>query len=465
MPTLRTNSVPTNSYVRAFVISVCVAALLAFGCSTRTAKSVPSLNPEAERLITEGEDARKASNFELAEQKFLEAAAQAKTYQAEASFAFAHVGIGLVYGQAGKHNEAIEKFSLALQYFKSNDLRAAEAEILKLIGILEDQLGNTSQALSNYNQALPILDELISAATDQEKERPLLQHRSATRFKKASAHETLGQFGDAVEYYRRAAQDDKSIGADDDAGGALWFAAGIVERELKDQEQAMGLYAEAVPLLLAANDRKSAAWASVSLGKLYIAAGKFPEAKELLLNSVKLGESLNLSDVVFSANYALATAFDNSGEFEQALPHYEAVIKQIRKGEYKDKNDEIYLYALKRARFICQVLGKYDLVIELPGAASLKYRERSELENEVETFAQLADLYSSLGDFEIAADYLRRVLNIVKEARARSDDARLVDFEAVIFAGINCCKSTCHFVVTRVVSTHGEENKEEARKR
>ena len=30
---------------------------------------------------------------------------------------------------------------------------------------------------------------------------------------------------------------------------------------------------------------------------------------------------------------------------------------------------------------------------------------------------------------------------------------------------INCCKSTCHFVVTRVVSTHGEENKEEARKR
>ncbi len=253
---------------------------------------------------------------------------------------------------------------------------------------------------------------------------------------KAGAHQKLTQYGESVASYRRAAQDFKSVGDGDDAGFALWFAARIAERNLKDQEQAITLYTEAVPLLLAANNHKEAAWASVTLGEIYVEVGKYADARDFLLNSMTLSERLHIPDVTFRARYSLAKAFDNDGEFERALPHYEAVIAQIRKGEYKDNDDEIYLYALKRARFICQVLTKYDLAIEFARAAALKYRERSDLESEVDTFAQLAELYVSLGDFETATDYLRQLLKIVRETRVGADDARLIEFEAIILTGI-----------------------------
>jgi len=371
----------------------------------------------------------------MAEEQLLAALEDAHAKKDDAGIAIIHAHLGYLYQETRKHKEALDALLVALPYVRTTHHRALEAEILGEIAWAEDELGNAESALTSYKESATIWDEVLSNPSEHERSK-LLNGRGLTFFRKAGAHQKLTQHGESVVSYRRAAHDYKAAGNDGGAGGALWTAAILAEQELKDQKQAIGLYAEAVPLLLAANDREPAAWASVSLGKLYIAAGYFAEARQILLNSVKLGESLNLSVVVVSANYALATAFDNVGEFDQALPHYEAVVEQIRRGEYKDKDDEIYLYVLKRAAFIYTILSKYDLAIEYRRNAAIKYRESSDIEKEVDTLAELTDLYVSLGDFETAIDYLRQILPIIRKNHADSNDVRFVAVEAAILAAI-----------------------------
>lgn len=418
--------------LKAFTFGFCLAAIGTIGCSTRVAIQKLPANPEVRALIDEANEAR---DVQVAGQKLPAALEHARRLKDNAGIALARIYLADFYVHTQKYPEALESLHAVLSYVQTNRFQAVEAQTLGDIAFVEQELGNTDRALVSYNQAVTILNDLLSIATEEEA-RKLLEVRGLTLFRKATAHEKLAQFGDAVEYYRRAAQDAKALGDDDGVGVALWLAARIVDRELKNQEQAIGLYAEAVPRLLAANDHKSAAWASMRLGEMYIAAGKVGEAREILLTSVKLGESLNLSDVVFSANYALATDFDNRGEFDQALPHYEAVVELIRKGEYKDKDDEIYLYALKRAVFIYTILSKHDLAIEYARAAALVYRERSDIEREIETLAELAHLYRSLADFETATDYLIRILKIIRDKRSGSDDVGLVVAEAGVLATI-----------------------------
>ncbi len=436
MTTLRLNSVPLNSYVRAIAISCCVAALSAIGCSVPG--TLPQILFSDEQVlagIKEGQSAMLAGNAQLAEETLLDALKHAQAKQDDAGIAVIHGHLGYIYQETGRHKEALDAWVVALPYVRTIRHRALEAEILGELAWAEDELGNAESALTSYNQSLKIWDEVLSDASEPERQLQLKRH-ALTLFRKADAHKKLVQYVESVNSYRRAAQDYKSIGDDDGAGVSLWLAATIVEEKLMDQEQAMGLYAEAVPLLLAANNRESAGLASVSLGKMYIAAGKFSEAREILLNAITLGESLNLSAVVFSANYALATAFDNGGEFDQALPHYEAVIEQIRKGEYKEKDNEIYLYALKRAAFIYTILSKYDLAIQYWRTAAIKYGERADTEMEADTHTQLAELYVSLGDFETAVEHLRQILAIIRKNHADSNDARFVAAEAGILAAI-----------------------------
>ena len=414
------------------IVGLALAVVVVGACSTRVALPVITLSPRIESFHKEAETALDAGQYQLAEEKFLAALEESRSLGDEVVMGVTLMRLGDAYNRMEKYPKALEALSEALPYLKLINYRS---QILRKIGFAEDEIGNHAKAIETFGQVFSILEEL-SRITREEDQQAIVNARAHNHFLKAGAHQKLTQYGESVASYRRAAQDYKAIGDHDGAGLALWLAAGIVEQELKDQEQAIGLYAEAVPLLLKANNRESAAFANVSLGKLYVAAGKFEEARELFLNSLKLGKSLNLSGVVFSANYALATAFDSAGEFDQALPYYEAVVGQIRKGEYKDKDDEIYLYALKRAVFIYTILSKHDLAIEYARAAALVYRKRSDIEREIETLAELAHLYRSLADFETATDYLIRILNIVRDKRSGSDDVGLLVAEAGVLATI-----------------------------
>src|SRR5439155_26759737 len=188
------------------------------------------------------------------------------------------------------------------------------------------------------------------------------------------------------------------------------------------------------PYLLAANDHKSAAWASVSLGELSLAAGKYEEAKKFLLESVTLGESLDLPNVTFRAHYGLTTVFESAGDMPHALSHYEAVVDDLRQG--KQKADDIYLYALREAGTLYRVLGKYELSIEHLRAAAVKYREKQDMKMEGAMVAQLAELHFWIADFETGLDLYKRALGLFRNYKTVSDDDDIPMAEVQILAAL-----------------------------
>jgi CHAT domain-containing protein len=423
-----------NYTLTALTISLCIAVITTGGCSTRVAvNNVDPVNPDVRVFINEGSVALEIQDLQLADQKFSAALEYARRIGDNAGIAVTLAGLAEVYLGTQKYPEALEALHTALPYYERNKYLAAKARVLRLIGFAEHEMGNVLHAVSSYDQSLTISDELLGFATGQEK-RVVIESRGATLFLKAEAHKKLEQFGDAVESYRRAAQDDKAIGDDNSAGVALWLAATIVEVNLKDQEQAMGLYAEAVPLLLKANKQKEAAWASVSLGEIYVEAGKYVEAREVLLNSVKLGENLDLPNVTFRAHWGLTTVFENSGDIPQTLSHYAAVIDHIRQG--KEKADEIYLHALREAGTLYRLLGKYELSIEHIRAAAVMYREKQDTKMEGAMLAQLAELHFWVTDFETAIDLYKRTLELFRKYKTMGDDAEIRLAEVQILAAL-----------------------------
>ena len=227
-----------NFSVTAFLLLI-VASVTIHGCSTRVA--VPQFVFADEQVlagIKEGQSAMLAGNAQLVEETLLDALKHAQAKQDDAGIAVIHGHLGYIYQNTGRHKEARDAWLVALPYVRTGRHRALEAEILGELAWTEDELGNAESALTSYNQSVSILDEVLNNAS--EPERPLqLKRRALTFFRKADADKKLVQYAEAVNSYRRAAQDYKSIGDEDGAGVALWLAAGIAEQELKNQEQAI----------------------------------------------------------------------------------------------------------------------------------------------------------------------------------------------------------------------------------
>ena len=154
------------------------------------------------------------------------------------------------------------------------------------------------------------------------------------------------------------------------------------------------------------------------LGHIYLdvrKSGYAEKAAKVFGEALLVAEREGLSEDISDAHFGLARAFEMLAEFDKALTHYQAMLKQdqlLGGGEYANPN-YFGFYAAKAK--IYRHLGRYEEAIENFSAALLKLKEIKDEKGEADVSTMLAETYFSIDDPHTAIRYYKRALELYKK--------------------------------------------------
>jgi tetratricopeptide (TPR) repeat protein len=96
----------------------------------------------------------------------------------------------------------------------------------------------------------------------------------------------------------------------------------ILYTKLKRNEDALHTFEMSLDEAKAANDKQLIANISKSLGNLHIIMGNIDKAIEVLSDSIRISEELNIKTVLMLANQFIAEAYEKKGEIEKSYQHF-----------------------------------------------------------------------------------------------------------------------------------------------
>lgn len=384
-----------------------------YGCSTG------GLTARVADFLDQGDRALEADDFGRAEEQFQKGLAEAERSSDYEGMGFTLNRLGNTHRARKEYEQALQKYQEALPFFSRAGNSFMEALTLQQMGGVKQQLGNDLEALALLNKAISIWNNLIGAAAPGEIDTLRLTSRGGAFSRRAKSYKNLTRFEEAVRDYRAAASHYRLVGDQGMAGLNLWFAAGIISDELGQSESAIELYTEAIPLLDTTGKFESANSARLRLGYIYLEvlkSGYAQKAAEVFGEALPIAEKQGLLEDISHAHFGLARAFERLGEFNKALTHYQAMLKQDRLlggGEFTHPN-HLGFYGAKAK--IYRHLGRYEEAIEHFSAVVLKLREVKDEKGEAGVSTMLAETYFSVDDPDTAIRYYKRALELYRQA-------------------------------------------------
>ena len=389
---------------------LCLLAI--YGCSAG------GLTARVADFLDQGRNALGANNFGRAQEQFQNGFTEAQRTGDHEGMGYTLDGLGDIHRARKEYEQALQKYQEALPFFSKARNRFMEALTLQQIGGVKRELGNDQEAVALFDKAISIWNDLFGATGTRETDKAGLTSRAGAYFSRANSHNNLRQFHEAVRDYRVAATHYRLVGDQGMAGLNLWFAADISNDELRQSDGAIELYTEAIPLLDAAGNLKSANSARLRLGLIYLyvrKSGYAEKAAKVFGEALSIAEKQGLSKDLSDAHFGLARAFEMRAEFDKALTHYQAMLKQdqlLGAGDYTNPNN-FGFYGVKAK--IYRHLGKYEEAIENFSAALLKLREIKDEKGEAGVSTMLAETYVSIDDSRTAIRYYKRALELYKK--------------------------------------------------
>ena len=326
-------------------------------------------------------------------------------------------GMGASQQALQEYNQALESFKAALPYFEAPETAAAKALTFGAIGEIQLQLNDSVSAVEAFEAALTFGERYFLTATEKEK-LAALPVRAEILIQKARGHEKLQQFIKAVDSYQRAAADLLNVGKKDTAGFALWSAAGLSRNQLKQQQQAAGLYSNALRLFDESGKTTEAITVRLEFARYQFEAKNYQQSVMLSLEALKAAEKLENAEALIHGYLLLGQAFEQLTDFHKALSNYESALHWLRKGNILTKLEPVILYQKGK---IHRLLGQYELAVEDFHAAIVKYWEGGHAAEEAEVTRKLAEVHAWVSDFETAAQPYLKALTLFKTVAIRSN--------------------------------------------
>jgi tetratricopeptide (TPR) repeat protein len=278
------------------------------------------------------------------------------TYQRAIDFAGSHSDLtdvagtyrdlGILYGQIGEFDDAIQAWMTALQIYQDKYQYARSARLYCDIANLRKQQGNLKRAIKDYEQALMLLASanevetrgivLANAATAYVDQGDIASAESffiesiqiAQSLKDRPAEATRrGNYGWFLLSTGRAKQGlvalDYALRQSQNLGLKLQVAVqtdnmGLAHDELREFDKAVDYHRQALELLPDTSGPHWRAIISANLAHSLIGLGEATEAESLLSEALRDGRSMNNTEIVARALNGLAKIALNSNELSKA---------------------------------------------------------------------------------------------------------------------------------------------------
>lgn len=289
--------------------------------------------------------------------------------------------IGLAHAQTGMYKKATEYYTQALSLLSGEDGNRVAITRNNLAGAL-DELGETSQALDNYRQAL---DFLVKAGN---KRGQASLHNNIGKI-----YDTRGDFQEAQKEYEAALA--LYVEVKDQSGeAAVLDNMGMLYATRGDPETALSYFNRALPLRQQAKRPRGTAFTLHNLGYAYALSGdpnralkSFEEALAFRKEAGdEQGQALTLANI--------GLAYMELGQNQEALQYYQQALEIQQK--------------LQDKRWQAATLNKVGQAYALSG----------ELTKALVTYRQALPLFKAVGDAQGEAMSLYGIASV---ARAQND--------------------------------------------
>jgi len=199
------------------------------------------------------------------------------------------------------------------------------------LGNIYQNTHNFKEAIANYTRANAVAKQLKNSKQESE-----------TLFKIGNAYNWNEELQLSEKYLLENIVINKKEGYYN-----AWSHAslGILYTKLERNEEALKTFELSLAEAKTANDNQLIANISKSLGNLHIIMGNIDKAIEILTESIRISEELNLKTVLMKANEFMADACEKKGELDKAYQYFKNYFALNE--EIKQANTDVKLKGLQ----------------------------------------------------------------------------------------------------------------------
>lgn len=313
--------------------------------------------------------------------------------------------------------QSINKYKEARAYWHSISNHKEEASALKNIGEVYSILSQNQEALSYFNQALP----LSRSAGDRRLEIETLNNIGEIQLE-------FGNWQPALENFKQAISLSKEAGFIQGQVQAL-NNTGLVYHSLSDFQKALDSFDQALNLGRAVGDRRGQAQTLTNIGYAHGDLGNLKKSLSFLDEALILWRRLKDLRGEAQTLTVIALLKSSQGEMQESLETHNLAIRLFQKmgdqvGEAATLNALAYIY---------DTLGDKERAIDIYTKTLRFYRAAGRRPSEAVTMGLIGEILYSLGEKQRALDYYNQKLGICQKLKDQRAEAHTLKDMGVVF--------------------------------
>ncbi|OYD94979.1 Fis family transcriptional regulator [Nostoc sp. 'Peltigera membranacea cyanobiont' 213] len=387
-----------------------------FQVSQVLAQTQADRKAEADRLLEQGIEQGKTSQFEAALQSCQQALIIYREIKDRKGEGQSLGNLGVVYYSLGNYAKAIEYYQQSLAIAREIKDRLGEGKALGDLGGPYFSLGDYSKAIEYQQQRLAIAREI----KDRLGERSALGNLGVVYY-------SLGDYGKAIEYYQQSLAIAREIKDRLGEGNALGNL-GNAYYSLGDYGKAIEYHQQYLAIAREIKDRLGEGKALGNLGSPYFSLGDYAKAIDYQQQSLAIKREIKDRQGEGNALGNLGVAYRSLGDYSKAIEYHQQSLAIAR--EIKNRNGEGA--ALSNLGLAYSFLGDYSKAIEYHQQSLAIAREIKNRNGEGAALSNLGLAYQKSGNLKEAEKTLRAGIEVWESLRGqlgKNDSYKVSIFE------------------------------------
>ncbi|MGI2901760.1 CHAT domain-containing protein [Tolypothrix sp. VBCCA 56010] len=381
---------------------------MVFTASQVLAQTVNQQKAEADKLLQQGIQQAKTSQFTAAIQSWQQALIIYREIKDRKGEGAALGNFGVAYDSLGDYPKAIEYHQQSLKIAREIKHRQGEGNALGNLGIAYNSLGDYPEAIKYQQQRLAIAREI----KDRQSEGAALGNLGV-------AYYFLGDYPKAIEYQQQLLVIAREIKDRQSEGNALGNL-GVTYDSLEDYPKAIEYQQQLLAIAREIKDRQSEGGVLGNLGVTYDSLGDYPKAIEYHQESLAIAREIKDRQSEGKALGNLGLAYKGLGDYPKAIEYQQQHLVIAR--EIKDRQSEAHsLNNLGVALYKSGNLfaAEKTLYEGIKIYESLRDKKLDDT-NKVSIFETQRRIYNTLQKVLIAQNKSDAALEIAERGRARA---------------------------------------------
>jgi CHAT domain-containing protein/Flp pilus assembly protein TadD len=371
---------------------------------------------EADRLLQQGIEQYKTSQFQAATQSWQQALAIYREIGNRQGEANSLTGIGVAYSALGQYQQAIELYQQSLAIQQTIGDRSGEANSLGNLGNAYSALGQYQKAIELYQQSLAIQQAIGDSPNGDSFASRSGEANSLSHL--GNAYSALGQYQQAIEFYQQSLAIARTSGDRSREASSL-NNLGIAYDSLGQYQKAIDFYRQSLAIARISGDRQVEANSLGNLGNTYDSLGQYQRAIEFYQQSLAIQQAIGHRQGEANSLGNLGNAYDSLGQYQRAIEFHQQSLAIAR--EIGDRSGEAN--SLGNLGIAYGSLGEYQKAIEFYQQSLAIVQEIGNRRGIANSLMGLGNTYGSLGQYQKAIEFYQQSLAIQQAIGDRSGEA------------------------------------------